>query len=585
MRRLAITALLLAGCGMAGSGGDDFPDWPDAATGGDADPGCYVAVLPTPAAPVAGATVYASASVNGAGGDFLTYGWTVLHDGVAVPYTSAAADDSTIRFDAPTAGPYYVYVEIGYTTEFCPQGEATINVREPLATDTTWRMRFVVPPGSAAPPQERSVVVPSGADFDYGEVALDPGAVIAGTVEDGAGTGVAAYLRLRPTGTPDVVLDGFAGTTGAFEVRTAIERHDLLVIPFRDDLAPRALPSWLPQPGPIVVDAGEPVSGTVTAPSGAPLAGAGVTVRVGGVPSSVATTGADGAFTVRARPSAGAVVTVDVVPPAASGLPRLVSAPAVLDLAQPLAIAYGAGVTTRDLAGVEVQRDGVDVAAVAFTGTIPAAGTVVAGAAQASAEGRIAITATTSGGALPALLVPATELAVVGGPDTPTSTTIDLSTAAPAQIALPAPVTITGRAIGATGEPIAGAVLEIAPAGALASSAGPRRVTAGDDGAFAFGAAPGGSYDLVLVDPAGAHARLRTTIAVVGATDLGDLALPDGLSLRGTVRLAGSSLPGTAVTILCEDCAGEARARPAAETTTNAGGAFRATVLDPGLPE
>src|SRR5690606_10678715 len=106
-------------------------------------------------------------------------------------------------------------------------------------------------------------VVPSAADFDMGEISLDTGAVITGAVEDGSGVPMAAYFRLTPAGTPDVTIDGFAGADGAYAIRTTLERHDLLIIPFREDVPPIAMQDWVPQSGTFVLDGGAVVTGTV----------------------------------------------------------------------------------------------------------------------------------------------------------------------------------------------------------------------------------------------------------------------------------------------------------------------------------
>ena len=588
MRLVLVAALLAAGCGAQFGGGDDAP-FVDASSSSDAAPGCDIGVQFSPAEPTAGDTVYAYAAVPDAGGQFLEYAWTVMHEGADVPFAFTAADGSAIRFDTSDPGPHYVSLAV--TGSSCFDFDAPLNVRAPGATDTTWRVRFVAPPGAIAPPQERSVVVPSGADFDMGEISLDTGAVITGAVEDAGGVAMAAYLRLTPAGTPDVTIDGFAGADGAYAIRTTLERHDLLIIPFSSDIPPIALLDWVPVSGTFVLDGGAEVTGTVRDPANAAVPGATVTVRVNGVPSTVGTTDAAGAFTVRARPAASAIVTVDVVPPPASGLPRLATSGAVLDLAQPLQLRYAPGLATRDVGGVAIEQGGAAAAGaeVTFTGTIAAAGTVTAGLTTAPAAGSYAITVAAGGaGVLPAALVPAAPGTAIVAPATgaPGVVAVDLTSAAPAVIDAPAGASLTGRVIGPDGTPVVGADLRAAPVGALAAAdLGQAHAVADAAGTFALPVAGGGAYELVIVDRNRQLALLRTQIVVAGSASLGDLELPDGLTLRGTVRLNGSSAAGAAVTIFCESCTDEDRDRPAAESGTDGGGTFRATVLDPGLPE
>ena len=586
--RLLTVALVAAGCGAQSWGGDDSVDV-DSGSSGDASDTCYVGVEFSPVEPVAGETIYATAMVPDASGQFLEYTWTVLHEGSDVPFVLSQPDGSVIRFDSTNPGPHYVQLSVGGSS--CLDFDAPLNVRAPGATDTTWRVRFVAPPGSLAAPQERSVVVPSAADFDMGEVSLDPGAVISGTIEDTSGAPMAAYLRLVPAGTPDVQIDGFAGSDGAYAVRTTLEHHDLLIIPFRDDIPPMTLLDWTPSSQTFVLDGGTVVTGAVRDPANSLLPGATVTVRLGGVPSTVAVTDGSGAFSVRVRPSGTQILTVDVVPPAGSGLPRLATSGAVVDLGQPLQLRYAASLATRDVAGVAVEQAGTPApdAEVTFTGTIASAGTLTAGTTTTGATGSFAITvAASGGGVLPAALVPAAPASAIVTPASgaPGVVSVDLTTAAPAAIDAPAGATLTGRVVGPDGLAVGSADLRAIPSGALAAAEmGQVHALADGAGSFSLPLAGGGAYELVISDRARQLALLRTALVVAGPASLGDLELPDGLTLRGNVRLNGSTLAGAAVTIFCETCPDDERDLPAAESSTDGGGTFRATVVDPGLPQ
>jgi hypothetical protein len=579
-------AVILGACGAAaGCAGADAGDWlwPDGGAPTSDAGACRVGVALSPVRPTAGEQVYAAASVPDASG-LLTYSWTVAGGGGPVPFEPVATDGSRIRFVPAAAGPLYVRLDVEGTV--CLGFDGTFNVREPGATDTRWRLRFTAPPGGA-PPMEQVVVVPSGADYDLGEVTLDGGAQVSGVVTDGA-AGVPAYLRLTPVATPDLSVDAFALVDGAFTFTSTLDRHDLLIVPFDARLAPRRLTNWTPTGGTLVVDAGVAVAGTVVGPDG-PVEGASVQLVVGGVPSSYAATDAGGGFVVRARPQLGAVVTVSVTPPSSSGLAKLRSAPAVLDLAQPLAVVYPARPTV-DAAGVIVRAGGAIApgAEVTFVGEVAAAATVTAGGTTATATGSFVVRVVADAdGVLPPATLPAVPADAVIEPVGATAgvVPVSLGDGLPAELAAPGEAVVTGRVVDDALAPLPGVELRAFPGRSLELAGAPQvRAVAGADGAFALSVATGGAYELVVVDLAGRQARLHTELAGVATGALGDLALPAGLRLLGTLRQAGSSVSTGGVTAFCEDCDGAARQRPVAEAATDASGGFRLTLPDPGLP-
>lgn len=585
MRRAwLLLSLCVAACGADGAGDDDTAN-PDGGASSDGDL-CDVGVTFMPTLPTAGDTIVATSAVPDADA-FVDYFWTVQHDGGDVPFTLAAGDGSRIMFDTDDPGPYYVTLDV--TGSDCRGFDGAINVRVPGATDSQWRLRFTAPPGQGVPPQERTIVVPSGADFDYGTVALDPGAFTSLTLRDAGGDPIPGYVRLTPAGSPGVVLDGFAGASGVASISSTLEPHDVLVIPLVAGVPPIGFTDWTPNNLTLMLDAGTAVSGTVLDPGGAGVVGATVTVRVDGVPSTAAITTAGGAFMVRARPDTGALVTVDVVPPEGSGLPRLRSAQAVLDLTMPIAVTYQATLARRDVGGAAVTIGGASAAnaTVTFVGAIAGAGVVATGLTQAAAAGSFAIPVVANGsGVLPAAQVPAiaTEAVVHAGSSWGV-VDVDLTTVAPAAITAPGAAAITGRVVDPQDAPVTAAVLRVTPTGALgAAGALERTVAVAADGTFTVSLAGGGDHALVFVDRSGDQALLRTPLAVTGAASLGDLELPDGLRLTGKVAFTGGSAPGVAVTIFCEDCPAADQLLPAAEAATDTGGRYRATVLDPGVP-
>lgn len=587
MKRLVIGGVFLgiAACGADGAGDDDAVDGPDATVSSDGGFECDVGVVFNPTNPAVGDTIVATSSLPESTG-FNDYTWTVQRGTTDVPFELAAEDGSNIMFTATAGGAHFVTLDVSGTP--CDGFDGAVNVRVPGATDNPWRLRFTAPSSMGAPPQERVVLVPSAADFDYGTVALDPGAYRNGTLVDGDGAAIPGYLQLRPAASPELVLDAFAGTSGSFTVLTTLTPHDVVIYPLVAGLAPRGLADWTPVSGSITVDAGTLVTGTVLDPSGDPVEGATVTIRVDGVPSTAGVTNSAGGFGVRARPAAAALVTVDVVPPDGSGLPRLRSSPAVLDLAMAVAIAYQPSLASRDVAGASVTLGGAPAASakVTFVGAIATAGVVATGLTQAGAAGTFAIDATTNGaGVLGAMQVPAiaTEAVVHAGTSWG-EVDVDLTTASPAAITAPGAGTITGRAVDPAQAAVGTAVLRVTPTGALAAAGAlERSVTVGTDGTFSTALPGGGDFELVLVDRSADLALRRQTISVAGNANLGDLTLPEGLSLSGKISLSGASAPGVAVTMFCDDCDEADQRRAAAEAASDPGGRYRATVLDPGV--
>src|SRR5204863_4301309 len=121
------------------------------------------------------------------------------------------------------------------------------------------------------------------------------------------------------------------------------------------------VPGWMPGLSSIDIgNAGSAIGGTVYGPSGAPLAGAKVQLRIEQLPSTLAITAADGSFSLLARPLPAVMnplIAVDVTPPAGSGLPRLLAqSTTVFDLQNQLQIHYLSTLALRDLQGAKIQR-------------------------------------------------------------------------------------------------------------------------------------------------------------------------------------------------------------------------------------
>ncbi|MEO9186832.1 MAG: hypothetical protein ABI467_25285, partial [Kofleriaceae bacterium] len=395
-----VFGLGLAGC--AGSDANNKASVTDAGGNGDAI-GCSNALIFDPAFPVAGDHIKVTAQVFGPG--VLDYAWQV--DGVSTT-AYEAANHSAIGFDAPTAVSHLVSVQISGASG-CSFFEQTIDVLSPNGTLVMYRVRLT-PPAELAPPQETLIQVRGGQSIDRSFV-VDPGAVLAGSVT--AGTPVPAYVKLTPVLGPafDLV------TTGAFTTHLQLQAHTVLVIPQDNTLAPRMF-TWMPGMGPntFPVDAGTPVGGTVLDRGGAPLANAQVQLEQLGVPSTIATTAANGTFTAHTTFDPTDPITVTITAPAASGLPRL-TATAAFDLTKSVQVSYAASPASCDLAGTPITRatapqpNAVVTIVGALAGT---AGTVTTGPISANATGMVHVTATaTGGGVLPTTLVPRASLSAV----------------------------------------------------------------------------------------------------------------------------------------------------------------------------
>jgi len=582
--KAAVVALVLAGCGL-GSVGADSDD------GAGAPPGCKVGLTFDPVTPIAGATttIRVSANVMGAPG-VLGYRWLVRFGGAAVALTYAQADRSQIDFHAPVPGTYEVSLEITGSVEHCASAELPVNVRAPGARSARLRLRVVPPRTAAVPPLEKHLVIDGGAGVDLGVVGLDQGSLVTPVVE-GLRGGEPAYLRFAPNAAPDAVVEGFADGAGQVAVQLLLEPHAILVVPSRPGSAPRRIVDWSPSSSVLGVDDGSPITGTVHDPADAPLAGAKVQLSIGGVPSTLATTAADGSFTVQAVAIPGAVVAVEVTPPGASGLPRLLAASPAFDLGAAWQIRYAASLARKDLAGTKVRRQGTPVggATVVVVGALAAAGTVTAGAsADASIEamGEVRISAVaSSAGALPSLLVPAAQLSAVVTVAAGDLAVVALDTtgAVPASLDAPPMQAMATAMRDPTDAGLPGAVLELVPSGALAMAAAPtRHVTSGASGALTATLAAGGHYDLRFHDPAGRAAPLLVADRVT-ATIAATYHLPVALQVRGKLVLGGTqALANAAVQILCEACTGIERDRPIAEAASDETGRFTLAVPDPG---
>ena len=403
------------------------------------------------------------------------------------------------------------------------------------------------------------------------------------------GSAAFSYVRITPQSSSAFVEAYSVDASGFGPLAIVTGAQSILVVPTDPALAPRIYPWQAGDPTAFTLDAGSAVTGRVVDGAGTGVAGAVVQLQLGGgaLPSTVATTAADGTFTVRADtddPALDATVTVQVAPPASSGLPRL-SATGAFALGQAIAVAYPT-VTTRSLAGVSITQGGQPVAGaqVAVVGQLPALAATIDGAA---ATNTILATGTTGGGGAIAgtLRAPAAPVSVVvtlaSGEVEVAS--VDLTASVPASIAIATPLARNGVITDAAGHPLAGVQVQLSAAGALAQAGAlPIEATTDSTGTYAVSLAAQGSYDVRVIDLA-ARGPIATASAQP-ASAIGDVQLAAGIVVDGTITLPDSTRAiGASVQLLCSGCSGVAGAQPIAESATDLTGTYRVSVPDPGV--
>jgi len=565
--------LVLVGC----AGGADHAIIDDANGNGDSAGQDCLTITITPGTPHKGDHVKATAMGYGIGA-VLDFAWNVN----GIPNTTyEAPDGSAIGFDVPEAVSYEVGVAI--TPPSCLPVQRTINVLSGNGNTKLYRMR-VVPPADLAPPQETEIVVVGGQTVEDRPFFIDPGIALNGSVTSGA-TPVPAYVKFTPVLGPafDLV------TTGTFTSRLQLQMHSVIVIPQDNTLAPRVV-AWTPGVGPtqFAVDAGNPTTGTVLDRTGAPLANAQVQLEQLGVPSTIATTAANGTFTVRTTFAIGTNITATVTPPPTSGLARL-SATAMFDPMQAMQISYVGSPATCDVAATPVKRGGANQggAIVTIVGALPGTiGTVTTGGVSANATGTVHISATASGGGtLPSTLVPRANLGAVVqiAPTDFAVSSLDTSACTAQTIDAPVRITATGAITNANQLALVGARIEAVPVGVLAlANLLPVQTSTFAGGAFSIQLASGGHYDVHFFDPGGRGAEID--LPDLTAAGVGNTMLDPALAIKGEVTVMNNVNPieGASVQLLCADCTGVAASQPLAQTATDVTGNYRLAVPDPG---
>lgn len=579
-----LVLMLLVGCAGDVDGGDN--NNPDGGGGLSDAQSCYVQLFwdPMPAIASPNIKLRVDAIVDAPGGIF-GYNWSVSRDGNTVPFEEALPNFAAIQFPIPEPGVYQVFVNVDAGVA-CTSGSAPINVEAPGANVQEMRLRVRPPLALNLPPEDRFVQVKGGTDeYSIGSIVVDAGRLATGSIVDGA-MQVPAYLKLFPIAARDAYVEHFADD-GTFSVRVVSEPHDVLIIPSIEGYAPALVKNWMPGQTTLPIDAGTAVTGVVRDSSGVVIVGAKVQLTIDGVPSTLGTTDASGAFSVLARPVAGAPVVVDVAPPAARGLPRLVATSSALALGQPLLVRYT--IATRNVSTATVRRGGAAVpnARVSIVGTTATVGNVSTGGTPVTASGttRVAVVADAAG-KLPSAVAPAAPLFAV------TQVSVgdlavdpfDLTTGVPATIDAPARVPLATELASATQQPLPGGVLDAIPAGPLHLAGAPaQRFVANASGQITGLLPANGTFELRLHDPQG-RGSLRRFANVTPSTVQASYSLGVPLKIVGTVTSSETLQPiaGASVQLLCASCTGIDRNRPEGEGATGGNGNFGIVVPDPG---
>jgi hypothetical protein len=374
---------------------------------------------------------------------------------------------------------------------------------------------------------------------------------------------------------------------------------DVLVVPVDPAHAPARFPAqsatadWS-----FTVPAAATVSGTIRGPGGALLQGARVAVGIDGAPATVATTDAQGVFSLPVR--AGAAAELLVIP-ADTDLPWLELGPSselagALTSAGVLDISYTPGLVAHEFAPTALDADGAplgDVRATWIARAVTAsdsapAGTVTIGgdALVLPLTGAARVTAVAQpDGAWPTVRLPAAIYDVVLEPASGSAASggvtvqvVDLvENPSVDTLSLAQPALVRGQAVDSDGNGLSNLHITASPLGLLAHSpaAGAAASTA-VDGAFALSLAPGTDYELVIDSPDRRHGRARVFVTAPAAgqdLDLPPTRLPAASRLRGEVALLEGAGGAAGITVLLS-CLGCDDPTPVAEAVTDSTGAF-----------
>jgi len=231
MSRAALAALAALALAASSCGATDANGGVDAGSSGDGGSGCEMVITVLNSSPITAATIDVDGSIDNYGSSgFEEFAFAVTLNGVDVVTSERTPfDGSKISFVANQPGPYRVELRGSVGASSCIDALATVNVSDPGAATRPFRFRFAPALGQAAPPQDKLLEIPGGADYSLGTVSLDPGLSVSGIVSDGSDP-VAAYLRFTST-TDGSAVETFSDATGAYATRLIPGSYTSLVVP------------------------------------------------------------------------------------------------------------------------------------------------------------------------------------------------------------------------------------------------------------------------------------------------------------------------------------------------------------------
>ncbi|HEX4459671.1 MAG TPA: hypothetical protein VIA18_16950, partial [Polyangia bacterium] len=292
-------AALILMVAVAGCAGDDVANQignEDMSFAGGSDmaeaPGCLVSIA-QPTTPYVPATLTASTDST-----FADASWSVALAGSPAPATQVDATGRVVTVNATVAGTYTFTVR--FANDDCV-GVGSIDLLNPTGAMALYRFRGLPPSGSKNAPTDTMVVLTGGTPLANRPVRLDSGSAASGVLSDGMGP-IPGEIRFVGMSVPDA--DTRAGASGTFSVAVGTtDYYQPLLIPDSPLLAPHLgseTEGYALSQGSFTVSAGAPITGSVS--DGAnPIAGAGVVLRAGLLPSGLGTSAADGTFSLRAE--------------------------------------------------------------------------------------------------------------------------------------------------------------------------------------------------------------------------------------------------------------------------------------------
>jgi hypothetical protein len=541
-----------------------------------------------------GATVKVTASVANAGGLLITYSWTVS-DPQGTP-VSHDGGGKTISFSVAEPGSYRVACQA--QIEGWGGRDKTISVEVGnAAAQLTYRARITPPPQSGVPPFDESVTIADGALQTHDFSAGDPRVVSMKVRWNGAplATHVSALLTADDPRPQRVYLPAGQGSLSLVSGAT------LLLMPQAPAAGVEVAPltrSVGVGAAAIAVDldaatAGLTVEGKVER-GGAAITGATVTLRTvdsaTGVtlPSTVATTDNQGAYTVLARAGK---ATVLVVPPADSALPVAQVVDAKLDLKAAVSgwtFRYAAADASAEIGGKVVDAAGKALAGatvVLSAKTLPNVGQLeLPGGQSFTASGRYRRTlATDATGALVAagkalIRVPKGSYAVeilppAGAAASITQRELQIDGSQTLALSAARKAAVSGVVRNVDGETVSARV-------ELRGPYGPVVGLAQSDGSFELSVDRGFAYTLAVrpLDASVGAPLWQPALLIDADKSLESLKLPRATRLSGALREgSGAAIPGALIQIYCEeaDCA---RQGLVDEARTDKGGRYELRV-------